>query len=305
LARNPESGTPEGNTPGALPFPGRRTPDKPDISPLTQRLNAVWLSDIHLGSRGCRAEFLLDFLEHTQCNVLYLLGDIVDLWALKRSFYWPGSHQAVLRRIIAKAAEGTRVVYVPGNHDMLARDIAARQFLDIEVATEAVHTTADGRRLLLIHGDQFDHVVLCSRFNRWVGNASYSLLLALNQLANGVRRQLRLPYWSLAYYVKNRVGNARAAIETFERAAVHEARRRGFDGVVCGHIHQPELRVIDDLLYCNDGDWVESCTALVEHRGGRLGLVHWGDLQQPIKCEHAASTGGEFQLLQLPRLSAR
>jgi UDP-2,3-diacylglucosamine pyrophosphatase LpxH len=254
---------------------------------------------------GRRAEFLLDFLESTQCDVLYLIGDIVDLWALKRSFYWPSSHQAVLRRIIAKAAEGTRVVYVPGNHDMLVRDIAARQFLDIEVATEAVHTTADGRRLLLIHGDQFDHVVLCSRLNRWVGNASYSLLLALNQLANGVRRRLRLPYWSLAYYVKNRVSNARAAIETFERAAVHEARRRGFDGVVCGHIHQPELRVIDDLLYCNDGDWVESCTALVEHRSGRLELVHWGDLQQPLKCEHAASVGGDFQLLQLPRLSAR
>ena len=172
MSRNPEPDTSANSTAGALPFQRRRPADPPDISPLTQRLNAIWLSDIHLGSRGCRAEFLLDFLERTQCDVLYLIGDIVDLWALKRSFYWPRSHQAVLRKIIAKAAKGTRVIYVPGNHDMLARDIAARQFLDIEVAMEAVHTTADGRRLLLIHGDQFDHVVLCSRFNRWVGNAS-------------------------------------------------------------------------------------------------------------------------------------
>ena len=305
MLRNPETCAREHPLAAPFPLPGRPLHTGSENPLLTQPLNAIWLSDTHLGTRDCRAEFLLDFLQRTRCDVLYLIGDIVDIWALKRSFYWPASHQAVLRHIVARAAAGTRVVYIPGNHDLLARDIAARQFLDIEVAVEAVHTTADGRRLLLLHGDQFDQVVLCSRLNRWVGNASYAALLALNHLANGARRRLRLPYWSLAYYVKNRVGNARAAIETFERAAVHEAQRRGFDGVVCGHIHQPELRVIDDVLYCNDGDWVESCTALVEYRSGRLELVHWGDLQQPLKCERTAGAATEFQLLRLPRLSAR
>lgn len=274
-------------------------------APVSERFNAIWLSDLHLGSRDCRAEFLLDFLDKTCCDQLYLLGDVIDLWALKRNFYWPASHQEVLRRIVAKAAAGTRVVYVPGNHDHLARDLHAQQLLGVEVLSDAVHTTADGRRLLLLHGDLFDSAVLCSRLNRWVGSAGYSVLLGLNRLANIARRWVRLPYWSLAYYVKNRVGNARAAIEAFERAAVHEARRRGLDGVVCGHIHQPELRMLDGLLYCNDGDWVESCTALVEHRQGRLELVHWGDLRQRLKCERSAAAADRFQLLELPRLSAR
>lgn len=274
-------------------------------STLPAGFNAVWLSDVHLGSRGCRAEFLLDFLANARCDRLYLLGDIIDLWALRRSFYWPRSHQQVLRDIIAKARAGTRVIYIPGNHDGLARELADHHLLEVEVMAEAVHQTADGRRLLLLHGDQFDSAVLCSRLNRWFGNAGYCLLLWLNQLANALRRWVRLPYWSLAYYIKNRVGNARAAIETFERAAVHEARRRGLDGVICGHIHQPELRVIDDLLYCNDGDWVESCTALVEHRDGRLELIHWGDLRQRLKCERTASNEDRFRRLQLPRLSAR
>ncbi len=266
---------------------------------------AVWLSDLHLGSRGCRAEFLLDFLHNTECDQLYLLGDIVDLWALRRNFYWPRSHQEVWRHLIAKAATGTRVTYIPGNHDHLARELDRHRLLGIEVRAEGVHTTHDGRRLLMLHGDQFDSAVLCSRLTRWVGNAGYWLLLCLNQFANSARRWVRLPYWSLAYYIKNRVRNARLAIEAFEQAAAHEARRRGFDGVICGHIHQPELRMVDDTLYCNDGDWVESCTALVEHDDGRLELIHWGDLRQRLKSEHSAMENPEFQRLELPRLSAR
>ncbi|MFZ5654321.1 MAG: UDP-2,3-diacylglucosamine diphosphatase [Pseudomonadota bacterium] len=293
MSRSPEAPAPQLH-------PGGQPPPAPPTG-----FNAVWLSDVHLGSRGCRAEFLLDFLANVRCDRLYLLGDIVDLWALRRSFYWPRAHQQVLREIIAKAQAGTPVIYVPGNHDGLARELADHHLLDVEVRAEAVHQTADGRRLLLLHGDQFDSVVLCSRLHRWLGNAGYCLLLWLNQLANALRRWVHLPYWSLAYYIKNRVGNARAAIETFERAAVHEARRRGFDGVICGHIHQPELRMIDGLLYCNDGDWVESCTALVEHRDGRLELIHWGDLRQRLKCERTASNENRFQRLQLPRLSAR
>ena len=289
----------------ASPEPLIRHPHPSEPVRAGEHFNAIWLSDLHLGSRGCRVDFLQDFLASVRCDQLYLLGDVVDLWALKRSFYWPESHQQIIRQILAMAASGTRVVYVPGNHDHLVRDFDGHQLLGVGVQEDAIHTTADGRRLLLLHGDLFDSAVLCSRLNRWVGNAGYSLLLGLNLLANTARRWLRLPYWSLAYYVKNRVGNARTAIEAFERAAIHEARRRGLDGVVCGHIHQPELRVMDGLLYCNDGDWVESCTALVEHRDGRLELVHWGDLRQRLKCERTGGAADHFQILELPRLSAR
>ena len=270
-------------------------------------LNTIWLSDIHLGYRGCKASFLLDFLDSTDCKVLYLVGDIIDFWAMKRSFNWPASHQRVLSVILEKARTGTRVVYIPGNHDALAREIAGHRLLDIEIRSESIHTTAMGKRMLVVHGDQFDHVVRCNRLEHWVGDWSYELLLWLNRCGNGLRRCLKLPYWSLAYYIKNRVKNARQAIDAFERAAAAECHSRGLDGIVCGHIHQPEMRYISSKLYCNDGDWVESCTALVEHVDGQLELVHWGDLRQPLRRESAADNGGDradqrFELINLPRL---
>ncbi|HAD10498.1 MAG TPA: UDP-2,3-diacylglucosamine hydrolase [Porticoccaceae bacterium] len=270
-------------------------------------LNTIWLSDTHLGYKGCKAAFLLDFLESTRCEVLYLVGDIVDFWAMKRSFVWPDSHQRVLSAILDKARNGTRVVYIPGNHDALSHHIAGHRLLDVEICSEFIHTTAQGKRLLLVHGDQFDHAVRCSRLDRWVGDWSYDFLLWLNRLSNGLRRCLKLPYWSLAYYVKNRVKNARQAIDSFEQAAAQECHARGVDGIVCGHIHQPEMRYINGKLYCNDGDWVESCTALVEHAHGELELVHWGDLRQPLRRELATDNDVDgvdqaYELINLPRL---
>lgn len=265
--------------------------------------NTVWLSDIHLGYRDCKAEFLLDFLNNMQCETLYLVGDVVDIWAMKKSFMWPESHHKVLKKLIDLASNGTRVVYVPGNHDGLVRDICGSSLLNIEVHQQIIHTTAAGKKLLLMHGDEFDHAVLCTPLNRLVGDAGYTLLLGLNRWINRARRLCGLPYWSLAYYVKNRVKNAKAAITSFEEAAAQEAERRGVDGIVCGHIHQPEIRSINGVLYCNDGDWVESCTALVENRAGWLELVHWGDLKQAIKDDRAANDSSIHAPYPLPRLT--
>ena len=251
--------------------------------------NTLFLSDIHLGYKDCKADFLLDLLNKAQCKTLYLVGDIVDLWAMKSSIHWPRSHQRVLQKLIQMAAGDTRVIYVPGNHDSLMRDFVESNVMNIEIHMEYKHTTANGKKLLLVHGDQFDSAVICGPLQRLVGYCSYSLLLLINGANNKIRRWCRLPYWSLAYYIKNKVKNARAAIEKFERAAATEAAKRGFDGIVCGHIHQPEMRHYGDTLYCNDGDWLESCTALVEHFDGSLELLHWGDHKQAIKSEPAAN----------------
>lgn len=243
----------------------------------------VWLSDVHLGYKDCRAEYLLDFLSRVECKTLYLLGDIVDLWALSRQLHWPPSHYDVLRAIMQKAQNGTRVVYIPGNHDETLRDYVGQCFGDVEIAYEAVHETADGRRLLLFHGDCLDTHIQLGPVSRLLGDSAYDFLLFLNRWTNRIRRRFGLCYWSLASYLKNRVKNARAAIELYEHAAIQEARRRGLDGVVCGHIHQAEMRLEEGLLYCNDGDWVESCTALVEDIRGHLEILHWSEVRQSVK----------------------
>lgn len=268
---------------------------------LKRPFNAVWLSDIHLGNKDCKADFVLDFLNQNPAKIVYLVGDVFDFWALKRQFMWPASHQAVLKKLMGLAEAGTRVVYIPGNHDDPCRDFCEKRILNIEIQREAVHKTAAGKRLLMVHGDEFDHVVRCNRLHKLVGDMGYELLLFLNRWGNRIRTRLGLPYWSLAYYIKNRVHNARLAIRSFEEAAAAEARRRGLDGIICGHIHQPEIRTIDGILYCNDGDWVESCTALVEHHNGRIELMHWGDLQQALKCDQAANDE-TLKPLRLPAL---
>ncbi|WIO74420.1 UDP-2,3-diacylglucosamine diphosphatase [Porticoccaceae bacterium LTM1] len=251
--------------------------------------NTLFLSDIHLGYKDCKADFLLDLLNQVDCKTLFLIGDIVDLWAMKSSIHWPASHQRVLQKLIQMASDGTRIVYVPGNHDSPMRDFVDSRIMDVEIHMEYTHTTADGKKLLLVHGDQFDSAVICGPLQKIIGYCSYSILLRINGINNRVRRWLRLPYWSLAYYIKNKVKNARSAIEKFERAAAAEAHKRGLDGIVCGHIHQPEMRHYGDTLYCNDGDWLESCTALVENVDGSLELLHWGDYKQAIKTEPAAN----------------
>lgn len=229
---------------------------------------------------------------------------MIDLWAMKRSFFWPSSHHDVLRKIISLADNDTQVIYIPGNHDGLIREIVGDSVLNIEIHKEYIHTTQAGKKLLLLHGDEFDHAVLCSSLTKFVGYTSYSLLIRLNRWGNKIRKYLGLPYWSLAYYIKNRVKNARAAIITFENAAAQEALLRGMDGIICGHIHQPEIRTINGILYCNDGDWIESCTALVEHKQGRLELVHWGDLKQGIKSDQAANDPSITAPYPLPKLSS-
>ena len=247
------------------------------------RYKAVWLSDIHLGFRDCRAEYLLDFLNSIECETLYLVGDIVDLWSLKKRFFWPASHYDVLRAILKKSRHGTRVVYIPGNHDEPLRDYVGESLGAVEIKHEVVHTTADGRKLLVFHGDVLDPHIRLNRLEHLVGDVAYDFLLFLNRWGNFIRSRLGLGYWSLATYIKKRVKNARQVIDVYEQAAVNEAVRRGLDGVICGHIHQPGMRMINGIVYCNDGDWIESCSALTETDSGELQLLHWSDRQRILR----------------------
>ena len=245
-----------------------------------RKYRTVWISDIHLGTRGCNAAMLLDFLRTIECETLYLVGDIVDGWRLKKGWYWPDAHNEVVRRVLKLAHRGTRVVLIAGNHDEMLRPYAGMTFGGVEVALEAVHETADGRRLLITHGDAFDVVVLYHRWLAFLGDAAYTFLLGLNVVLNRVRRRLHLPYWSLSSYLKKRVKNAVAFVGEFEEAVAHAARERGVDGVVCGHIHCAEIRQIGNITYYNDGDWVESCTALVEDHAGAMSLIDWAEEQR-------------------------
>ncbi|MFA7430598.1 MAG: UDP-2,3-diacylglucosamine diphosphatase [Rhodospirillaceae bacterium] len=240
-----------------------------------RRYRAIFLSDIHLGTRGCKAEYLLDFLRATESDTLYLVGDIIDGWRLRRTWHWPQAHNDVVQKVLRKARKGTAVLFIPGNHDEFARGYVNHDFGEVKLVKEAVHVTADGKRLLVIHGDEFDGVVLYAKWVALLGDGAYTLALVLNHWFNVARRRLGLPYWSLSKYLKHKVKNAVSFIAKFETTMIEEARRRGFDGVVCGHIHHAEIRSIDGITYCNDGDWVESCTALVEHFDGRLEIIDW------------------------------
>jgi len=235
----------------------------------------VFISDIHLGTPGCQADALLEFLKRDTCDQLYLVGDIIDGWALRRRWYWPQSHNDVIQKLLRKARKGCRVVYVPGNHDEFARQFVNHHFGGVEVLEEAVHLTADGRKLWIIHGDYFDAVIRCAKWLAYLGDHAYELALKLNRYLNNCRSRLGLPYWSLSAYLKMRVKKALNYVSDFERAVAHEAQRRGYQGVVCGHIHHAEIRDIDGVTYCNDGDWVESLSALVEHEDGRFELLYW------------------------------
>ncbi len=248
----------------------------------TRRHNyrAVFISDTHLGTKDCRSDFLADFLSQVSCEQLYLVGDIVDGWRLRKSWYWDATHDAVIRRILSMARSGTGVTYIPGNHDEMFR---AWLGMELEVAgiklrPEATHVTADGRRLLVIHGDQFDSVVRYAKVLALLGSQAYEMALSANRWFNVFRRRLGQPYWSLSAWLKRRVKEAVKFIDRFEVAVATEAKRRGFDGVVCGHIHHAEMREVAGIQYLNDGDWVESCTALVEHFDGRLELLDWAAL---------------------------
>lgn len=243
----------------------------------------IWLSDIHLGCRHSKAEYLLELLRRTKCKTLYLVGDVIDLWAMRRQWCWPSTHSEVIRALIDKAASGTEVIYIAGNHDELFRQFNCDTFGPIKIRRPMAHLTARGQRLLVTHGDEFERSINIGRMAKWIGSLSYELLLKLNRYNNWVRRLRGKPYWSLATYIKNRVANARTAIANFEEAAVAYARKHGYDGVICGHLHQPEIRHIGGLLYCNDGDWIENCTVLVERIDGGMELIHWADIRHSFK----------------------
>jgi UDP-2,3-diacylglucosamine pyrophosphatase LpxH len=254
----------------------------PNPSAPQLRFRTVFISDVHLGFRGCSAEYLLDFLRSFEADTLYLVGDIIDLWSLKKTFFWPQTHNNVIRTILGKAKNGTRVVYIPGNHDSVFREYDGMQFGNVEIRREAIHETADRRRLLVLHGDEFDSVIKASPLLGALGNRAYALVLRLNRYVSIFRRRFGFPYWSLAAYLKHKVRNAVTYIANFEAALADEARRRGLDGLVCGHIHRAGITSLNGVLYCNDGDWVESCTTLIEDCDGRLSLLRWTDRKEVV-----------------------
>ncbi|MCB1912379.1 MAG: UDP-2,3-diacylglucosamine diphosphatase [Rhodocyclaceae bacterium] len=246
-----------------------------------EQVRSIFISDVHLGTRGCQAQRLLDFLRHYETENLFLVGDIIDFWAMNRSIHWTPTQNTVVQKVLRAARKGTRVVLVPGNHDEALREYVGTAFGDIELSYDHVHTTADGRSFLLIHGDEFDQV---TRYHRWVavlGDIAYNALVRINTWLSFVRRHLGRPgYWSLAGYAKRKVKSAVSFIYDFEDSVIRAVREREVDGVICGHIHAAAIKQVDGLTYVNCGDWVDSCTGIVEHTDGRLQLVDWGMTQK-------------------------
>ncbi len=245
------------------------------------RYRAIFISDVHLGTRGCKADYLLDFLRHNESDVLYLVGDVIDGWAMRNGFYWPQTHNDVVQKVLRKARKGTRVVYVLGNHDEFGRQFVGLEFGGISLCDHVEHRLADGRRLWVVHGDLADGVICHARWLAHLGDRLYDFVLWLNRHFNTVRARLGLGYWSLSAYLKHKVKNAVSFISSFEQVLAREARRHGYDGVLCGHIHHAEIRTVDGLLYCNSGDWVESLTAIVETFDGELRIVRWNEILSP------------------------
>ncbi len=246
-----------------------------DATVEPRHYRTLFLSDIHLGTRGCQAELLLDFMRYNDAETIYLVGDIVDGWRLRRSWYWSQAHNDVVQKLLRKGRKGARIVYLPGNHDEFLRGYLGTHFGGVEVVDTCIHETVDGRRLLIIHGDQFDVVVRHAKWLAYLGDWAYVFALNVNTVLNKARRFLGFPYWSLSAWAKLKVKNAVSFIGAFEQALSGEARRVGADGVVCGHIHHAAMRDIDGITYLNTGDWVESCTALAEHHDGQLEIIRW------------------------------
>ena len=258
---------------------------------------SVFISDVHLGTRSCQAEALLDFLRHVDCDTLYLVGDIVDLWKVRRGPYWLQSHNDVLQKILRKARKGTRVVFIPGNHDEGLRDYCGTNFGGIELRRDCIHEAANGKKYLVMHGDEFDVIVRYARWLAFLGDRSYEIALALNTPLNWMRRCFGFDYWSLSNFLKQTVKGAVNFIGEYEEALVAEARRRGADGLIAGHIHHANNREIDGIHYLNSGDWVESCTAIGERADGTFEILNWHQVmaarsampQPPVSAlEHAA-----------------
>lgn len=263
-------------------FPGSNGPFAYAIMPFSierkpMRLRTIWISDLHLGTKHARADSLLSFIKNVESDYLFLVGDIFDGWALARNWFWTQSHNDVIQKLLRAGRKGTRVVYIPGNHDEFAREYAGLRFGEILVERDCIHTLADGRRLLVLHGDEFDGIIRHAKWLQSLGAIAYGLTLGLNHVYNKVRQAMGRPYWSLSAYLKQRTKKALQYIDDFEYLVADRARQEGVDGVVCGHIHKAEMRDIEGIQYLNTGDWVESCTALVEHMDGTLEILNWTD----------------------------
>ena len=273
-------------------------PNRPEPAECDRRkFRTIWISDIHLGTKGCNADLLIDFLDRTDSDTLYLVGDIIDGWRLKKKFYWPAAHNDIVWRLLKRAKRGTRIVYIPGNHDEMFRQFTGLNFGGIEIRRAAFHDTADGRRLMVLHGDEFDTVMLSHRWLAFVGDWTYRAGMRLNVLVNAVRKAMGKPYWSLSKAAKHKVKNAVEFIGKYEEVVARAAGERGVDGVVCGHIHTAEHRMFEHegraIEYWNDGDWVEGCNALVEYHDGTMEILHWPDEVAKRNAQPAqASTQG-------------
>ena len=246
-------------------------------APSQQSFNALWLSDVHLGSKDCKAEYLLQLLKQVETESLYLVGDIFDVWALKRRVYWPESHNKVLQQLLKMARDGTKVVYIPGNHDEVLKPYSGFHLWDLSIANEYIHTGVTGRKYLMLHGDQFDSEVCVGRAYAKLGDHLYDVLLWLNRGLHKIRSWLGYPYWSLASYIKLRINKAQQAINDYQSAVLRYASTKNVDVVICGHIHQPALNIQDKILYANDGDWVENCTLIAESNQGNVHLLKWNE----------------------------
>lgn len=248
--------------------------EKPD-RPAPQKYRTIFVSDVHLGTRGCQADFLIDFMRHHESEQLYLVGDIIDCWSLTRTWFWAQSHNDVVQKILRKARKGTEVIFVPGNHDEPLRNYAGLHVGDVKIAKEVVHEAANGKRYLVIHGDEFDGVVRYAKWLAVLGDRAYQMLMRFNNGLNWVRHKMGKPYWSLSAHIKHKVKEAVQFMGDYEHAVSEEARKRGLDGVICGHIHHAEIKDLGGITYMNDGDWVESCTALVENFDGSFEIIRW------------------------------
>ena len=248
--------------------------DRPNEPAAIRRFRTLFISDVHLGARGCQAELLLDFLRHHDANTIYLVGDIVDGWQLRSSWYWPQAHNDVVQKLLRKVRNGVRLIYIPGNHDEFLRDYLGTHFGGIEVAEQALHVAGDGRRYLVVHGDLFDVVIKHARWLALIGGNAYDFAIRLNTVCNAIRRAFGLTYWSLSHWAKLKVKNAVNFIGEFETVLAAEAQRHAANGVICGHIHHAAIRE-GEITYINCGDWVESCTAVAEHDDGTFEIIRW------------------------------
>ncbi|MEL0635576.1 UDP-2,3-diacylglucosamine diphosphatase [Marinomonas sp. TI.3.20] len=252
---------------------------------MQNTFRSVFISDVHLGTKACQADHLLDFLQKITTETLYLVGDIIDLQEMKNRAHFVDTHTRIIEQVLDMARTGTKVIYIPGNHDAFFRQFAGQTLSGIDIRLNARHTTSDGRTFYVSHGDEFDQMIKISPLMLAIGDRAHGLMLSLNQWINGVRRLFGLPYWSLAGYLKTHINKAKEFIERFETAALKSAKNHQVDGYICGHIHYASFRIKDDVLYCNDGDWVEHCTALTEAPSGQLNLIHWSEQPRHLATE--------------------